>query len=66
MENYRTQIISCQEIVFKPWLTLILLVSQCEASYSVANFLPFSNPADAQNVSCLGRFGKDIYPKSYV
>ena len=34
------------------------------ASDSVTDSLTFSNPADAQNVSCLGLCGSDICPKS--
>ena len=33
---------------------------------SVTDSSVLSNPADAQNVSCLGLCGKDIYPKSYA
>ena len=35
-------------------------------SDSVANFSALSNPADAQNVSCLVLYGRDICPKSYA
>ena len=34
------------------------------ASDSVTDFSMLSNPADAQNVSCLGLCGRDICPKS--
>ena len=41
--------------------------SQHEASDSVnANFSAFSNPADAQNVFCMGLCGEDVCPKNYV
>ena len=36
------------------------LKCQRGTSDSVANFSAFSNPADAQNVSCLGLCGRDI------
>ena len=36
------------------------------ASDSIANFSTFSNPADAQNVSCLGLCGRNIYPKAML
>ena len=39
---------------------------QCGASDSDANLSALSNPADAQNVSCLGLCGRDICPKSYA
>ena len=38
--------------------------NQREASDTVANFSALSNPADAQNVSCLGLSVRDICPKS--
>ena len=44
----------------------IKLASQRGAPDSVANFSSLSNPADAQNVSCLGLCGRDISPKSYA
>ena len=48
-----------------PVLTLInQSVSQRGASDSVTDISVLSNPADAQNVSCLGHCGKDICPKS--
>ena len=34
------------------------------ASDSVPDFSVLSNPADAQNASCLGLCGRDICPKS--
>ena len=34
------------------------------ASYSVIDYSVLSNPADAQNVLCLGLCGRDICPKS--
>ena len=40
--------------------------SQRKASDSAANFSALSNPADAQNVSCLGLCDRDICPKSYA
>ena len=40
--------------------------NQRGASDSVANLSALSNPADAQNVSCLGLCGRDICPKSYA
>ena len=36
------------------------------ASDHLANFSVLSNPADAQNVSCLGPCVRDIFPKSYI
>ena len=49
---------------------LIVLInddaSQRGASDSVAYFTALSNPADAQNGSCLGLCGRDICPKSYT
>ena len=36
------------------------------ASDSVTDSSVISNPADAQNVSCLGLCGRDICPKSYA
>ena len=33
---------------------------------SVTDFSVLLNPADAQNVSCLGLCGMDICPKSYA
>ena len=30
------------------------------------NFIALSNPADAQDVSCLGLCGRDICPRSYA
>ena len=40
--------------------------SQRGASDSVTNFSALSNPADAQNASCLRLCGKNICPKSYA
>ena len=37
-------------------------VGQRGSSDSFANFSKLSNPADAQNVSCLGVCGRDICP----
>ena len=34
------------------------------ASDSVTDFSVLSNPFDAQNVSCLGLYGREICPKS--
>ena len=42
------------------WIIFVMLYN------NVANLIPFSNPADAQNVSCLGICGRDICSKSYV
>ena len=39
------------------------IANQREASNSVTDSLALSNPADAQNVSCLGLCSKDICPK---
>ena len=33
---------------------------------SVTNLSALSNPADVQNVSCLGHCGRNIIPKSYA
>ena len=41
-----------------------IIASKRGASDSIANFSMFSNPADAQNISCLGLCGMDICPKS--
>ena len=42
--------------------------NQREASDSVTGSLSLvvSNPADAQNISCLGLCGRDVCPKSYA
>ena len=40
--------------------------SQRGASDNVAYFPALSNPADAQNISCLGLCDRDICPKSYA
>ena len=42
------------------------LVQLYGASDSLANFSALSNPADAQNVSCLGLCGRDVCPKNYA
>ena len=36
------------------------------ASDNVTDSSVLSNPADAQNVSCVGLCGRDICPKSYA
>ena len=36
------------------------------ASDSITDSSVLSNPADAQNVSCLGRCGRDICPKKHA
>ena len=43
-----------------------IFASQRGASDSIACFSALSNPADAQNVSCLGLCGRDICPKRYA
>ena len=43
-----------------------MLSVESGASDSVTNFSALSNPADTQNVSCLGLCGRDICPKSYA
>ena len=60
-----------KEITFTGWGAMfiskflnILLHTQRGTSDSVANFSALSNPADAQNFSCLGLCSRDIYPKS--
>ena len=54
-----------QYIQFISMLTKIK-INQRGASDCVANFSVLSNPADAQNASCLGLCGKDMCPKSYA
>ena len=44
--------------------SILCLASRRGASDSVTDSSTLSNPADAQNVSCLGLFGRDICPKS--
>ena len=41
-----------------------IFASRRGASDNVTDFSVLSNPADAQNVSCLGLFGRDICPKT--
>ena len=53
--NFRVLTYSCEKTSY---------VSRLEASNSVTDSSELSNPADAQNVSCLGLCGKDICPKS--
>ena len=43
-------------------LDICMIASHCGASDCVANFSALSNPADAQNVSCLELCGRDIKP----
>ena len=42
----------------------IKFASRRGASESVTDSSVLSNPADAQNVSCLGLCGRDVCPKS--
>ena len=48
------------------FLILLYHSSRRRASDSVTDSSVLSNPADAQNVSCLGLCGRDICPKSSV
>ena len=45
---------------------LLKFASMRGASDSVTDSSTFSNPADAQNVSCLGLCGRDICSKNFV
>ena len=47
-------------------IMLVCYASQCGVFDIVTDFSVLSNPADAQNVSCLGLCSRDICPKSYA
>ena len=50
--------------IFQVKERLNLIGSRRGASDSVTDSSVLSNPADSQNVSCLGLCGRDICPKS--
>ena len=51
---------NCRIIILHTCIVCIVLHCICEASDSVANFSTNSNPADTQNVSCLGLGSSDF------
>ena len=51
-------------MVFDVRVAALIHANEIGASDSITDSPTLSNPADAQNVSCLGLCGRDICPKS--